>query len=218
MDQSTLFRFLNIRPWPGASDIFEKFLRLRWRIHHYKQNWFVKQLEIVIQSQRSGTSRPVHLRREASVLPGSGKVLQSSRVEQHRSGENLQHSIDLRQSEIYQNLLKPSPLLPVMQDVDALLSELNYIQFTLFLSEVSYVDFLDRVHVSEVKLREKGLWEVPHPWLNLLVPRSRIHEFASEVFGNIMKDTSNGPVLIYPVNKTRYLSILKQINHNINRW
>ncbi|XP_057784190.1 cytokinin dehydrogenase 9 [Salvia miltiorrhiza] len=94
----------------------------------------------------------------------------------------------------------------INQDVDTLLSELNYIRSTLFLSEVSYVDFLDRVHVSEVKLREKGLWEVPHPWLNLLVPRSRIHEFAREVFGSIVKDTSNGPVLIYPVNKARWKS------------
>ncbi|KAK4485473.1 hypothetical protein RD792_008115 [Penstemon davidsonii] len=90
------------------------------------------------------------------------------------------------------------------QEIDTLLSELSYIKSTLFQSEVSYVDFLDRVHVSEIKLREKGLWEVPHPWLNLLVPSSRIHEFAHEVFGNILKDTSNGPVLIYPVNKSRW--------------
>ncbi|KAL7134193.1 hypothetical protein ABFS83_11G010400 [Erythranthe nasuta] len=90
------------------------------------------------------------------------------------------------------------------QDVDKLLSKLNYLRSTLFLSEVSYIDFLDRVHVSEMKLREKGLWEVPHPWLNLLVPRSSIHEFAQQAFGNIVKDTSNGPVLIYPVNKSRW--------------
>ncbi|KAK4412911.1 Cytokinin dehydrogenase 1 [Sesamum alatum] len=90
------------------------------------------------------------------------------------------------------------------QETDSLLSGLNYIRSTLFQSEVSYVDFLDRVHVSEIKLREKGLWEVPHPWLNLLIPRSSIHEFAQEVFGNILKDTSNGPVLIYPVNKSRW--------------
>ncbi|KAL2464636.1 Cytokinin dehydrogenase 1 [Forsythia ovata] len=92
----------------------------------------------------------------------------------------------------------------INQNIDTLLSELNYIQSTLFLSEVSYVDFLDRVHVSEIKLREKGLWEVPHPWINLLIPRSRIHEFAQEVFGNILADTSNGPVLIYPVNKSSW--------------
>jgi cytokinin dehydrogenase len=74
---------------------------------------------------------------------------------------------------------------------------------TLFLTEVSYLEFLVRVHVSEVKLRSKGLWEVPHPWLNLLIPKSKINDFADEVFGNILTDTSNGPILIYPVNKSK---------------
>ncbi|XP_073062375.1 cytokinin dehydrogenase 9-like [Primulina eburnea] len=90
------------------------------------------------------------------------------------------------------------------KDIDTLLSGLSNIPSTLFLSEVSYVDFLDRVHVSEIKLQEKGLWEIPHPWLNLLIPRSKIHIFAQEVFGNIINDTSNGPVLIYPIDKSRW--------------
>ncbi|KAL2320714.1 hypothetical protein Fmac_029683 [Flemingia macrophylla] len=90
------------------------------------------------------------------------------------------------------------------QSVDHLLSKLSYVPSTLFLSEVSYVEFLDRVHVSEKELRAKGLWEVPHPWLNLLIPSSEIHHFAEQVFGNILKDTSNGPIIIYPVNQTRW--------------
>ncbi|KAK4281915.1 hypothetical protein QN277_013359 [Acacia crassicarpa] len=90
------------------------------------------------------------------------------------------------------------------QEVERLLSELSYIPSTLFQSEVSYVDFLDRVHVSEMKLRAKGSWEVPHPWLNLLIPRSRIHEFVHEVFEKILVDTSNGPILVYPVNQSRW--------------
>ncbi|KAK9069243.1 hypothetical protein SSX86_013359 [Deinandra increscens subsp. villosa] len=90
------------------------------------------------------------------------------------------------------------------QKVENLLSKLNYNESTLFISEVSYVEFLDRVHVSEMKLQEKGLWDVPHPWLNLLVPKSKIHKFADEVFGKILTDTSNGPILIYPVDKSRW--------------
>ncbi|EEF49621.1 Cytokinin dehydrogenase, putative [Ricinus communis] len=90
------------------------------------------------------------------------------------------------------------------EEIMNLLSQLRYIPSTLFLSEVPYIEFLDRVHVSEVKLRSKGLWEVPHPWLNLLVPKSKIHNFAEEVFGNILTDTSNGPILIYPVNKSKW--------------
>ncbi|XP_074353837.1 cytokinin dehydrogenase 1 [Apium graveolens] len=92
----------------------------------------------------------------------------------------------------------------IEQKIDSLLLELNYIQSTLFLSEVSYLEFLDRVHVSEKKLRQMGLWEVPHPWLNLLIPKSKIHDFSQEVFGKILVDTSNGPVLIYPINKSRW--------------
>ncbi|OAY43256.1 hypothetical protein MANES_08G054700v8 [Manihot esculenta] len=90
------------------------------------------------------------------------------------------------------------------QKTEDLLSELSYIPSTLFTSEVSYVEFLDRVHVSEIKLRAKGLWEVPHPWMNLLIPKSKISEFAHEVFGNILSERSNGPVLIYPVNKSKW--------------
>lgn len=90
------------------------------------------------------------------------------------------------------------------QRIEYVLSKLNYIRHTLFLSEVSYVDFLNRVHISEIKLREKGLWDIPHPWLNLLVPKSKIHGFAKEVFGHILTNTSNGPILIYPVNHSRW--------------
>ncbi|XP_031284840.1 cytokinin dehydrogenase 6 [Pistacia vera] len=92
----------------------------------------------------------------------------------------------------------------VNQEVENSLSLLNYIPSTLFISEVSYVQFLDRVHVSEIKLRSKGLWEVPHPWLNLLIPKSKIHDFAEGVFGNIITETSNGPILIYPLNKSKW--------------
>lgn len=96
--------------------------------------------------------------------------------------------------------------------MESLLSKLDYIPSTVFLSDVSYVEFLDRVHVSEINLRAKGLWEVPHPWLNLLIPKSRIHDFGKEVFGKILTDTSNGPILIYPVNKSRYyFHLLKSI-------
>ncbi|CAO1947202.1 unnamed protein product [Urochloa humidicola] len=90
------------------------------------------------------------------------------------------------------------------QEVAALLSKLRYIRPTLFHTDVTYLEFLDRVHTSEVMLRAQGLWEVPHPWLNLLIPRSSIHRFAKEVFGKILKDSNNGPILLYPVNKSKW--------------
>lgn len=99
--------------------------------------------------------------------------------------------------------LELNTYISVFQEVKESLSELSYISSTLFSSEVTYEEFLDRVHASEIKLRSKGQWEVPHPWLNLLVPRSTVSDFARGVFGNILTDTSNGPVIIYPVNKSK---------------
>lgn len=102
----------------------------------------------------------------------------------------------------------------VNQEMETLLRELTYISSTLFLSEVSLIEFLDRLHVSKLKLQEKGLWEVPHPWLkNLLIPRSKIKEFASEVPGNMLTDNSNGPILINPINKIQVIQYMR--NHMI---
>ncbi|GMJ09468.1 cytokinin oxidase/dehydrogenase 6, CYTOKININ OXIDASE 6 [Hibiscus trionum] len=98
----------------------------------------------------------------------------------------------------------PEEIAVVNEEVTSSLSQLNHIPSTLFQSEVPYIEFLDRVHISEIKLRSEGLWEVPHPWLNLLIPRSKIHSFAQQVFGNILTNTSNGPILIYPVNKSKW--------------
>ncbi|KAF8705694.1 hypothetical protein HU200_030889 [Digitaria exilis] len=88
-------------------------------------------------------------------------------------------------------------------DVDkVLLRELRYTRGLAFVQDVSYVEFLDRVHAGELKLRAAGLWHVPHPWLNLFIPRSRILDFAAGVFhGVLLRRHHGGPVLIYPMNR-----------------
>lgn len=93
---------------------------------------------------------------------------------------------------------------PVDEAVTSLLSSLHFISGSVFTTDVLYVDFLDRVHTSELKLRSKGLWEVPHPWLNLLVPGSKIHEFNARVFKDILRNTSNGPILVYPMKRNTW--------------
>uniref|UniRef100_J3L4L0 cytokinin dehydrogenase n=1 Tax=Oryza brachyantha TaxID=4533 RepID=J3L4L0_ORYBR len=93
----------------------------------------------------------------------------------------------------------------VDQDVEALLGELNFIPGTVFTTDLPYVDFLDRVHKAELKLRDKGMWEVPHPWLNLFVPASRIADFDHGVFRGVLGSrTAGGPILIYPMNKHKW--------------
>lgn len=81
------------------------------------------------------------------------------------------------------------------------MEKLDFIETSVFTTDVTYVDFLDRVHKGELKLRSKGLWEVPHPWLNLFVPKSRISDFDKGVFKGILGNASTtGPILIYPMN------------------
>ncbi|KAL3592905.1 hypothetical protein D5086_011545 [Populus alba] len=91
------------------------------------------------------------------------------------------------------------------QEVEALMKNLNFIPSTVFTTDLPYIDFLDRVHRAELKLRAKGLWEVPHPWLNLFVPRSRIADLDRGVFKGILgNNKTSGPILIYPMNKNKW--------------
>ncbi|XP_047326884.1 cytokinin dehydrogenase 5-like [Impatiens glandulifera] len=92
----------------------------------------------------------------------------------------------------------------VDQEVDELMKKLNFIPDTIFTMELDYIDFLDRVHKSELKLRSMGLWDVPHPWLNIFVPKSKIGDFDNGVFKGILGNNSNGPILIYPMNKDKW--------------
>ncbi|KAF1002738.1 hypothetical protein AG4045_030791 [Apium graveolens] len=94
------------------------------------------------------------------------------------------------------------------QEINALLKRLNYIPATTFTTDLSYVDFLDRVHKAELKLQSQGLWDVPHPWLNLFVPKSRIEEFDKGVFSGILGSNSKGPILIYPMNKNKLVPVM----------
>jgi cytokinin dehydrogenase len=101
-----------------------------------------------------------------------------------------------------------------MQSVEAMVRELRYARGFAFMQDVSYVQFLDRVSAGERKLRGEGLWDVPHPWLNLFVPRSRILDFAAGVFHGILlrRDdggagkggSGGGPVLVYPMNRDKW--------------
>lgn len=89
------------------------------------------------------------------------------------------------------------------QEIEALLKKLDFIPTSVFTTDLPYVDFLDRVHKAELKLRSKGLWDVPHPWLNLFIPKSKISDFNNGVFKGILGNKTNGPILIYPMNKDK---------------
>ncbi|KAF0915966.1 hypothetical protein E2562_000601 [Oryza meyeriana var. granulata] len=99
---------------------------------------------------------------------------------------------------------------PSAADVDkrmeVMLQELQYQHGFAFSQDVTYAEFLDRVHDGELRLRAVGRWDVPHPWLNLFLPRSRVLDFASNVFHSILhRSTAMGPILIYPINHNKYI-------------
>ena len=94
-----------------------------------------------------------------------------------------------------------------MQRLEVVLRELGYARGFELVQDVSYAGFLDRVRDGELRLRAAGLWDVPHPWLNLFLPRSRVLDFAVGVFHGILRRSGNagamGPVLIYPMNRNK---------------
>jgi cytokinin dehydrogenase len=102
----------------------------------------------------------------------------------------------------------------VGQEINSLLDVLSFIPSSLFTKDIPYVDFLDRVHTEELKLRSRGLWEVPHPWLNLLIPKSKIAEFDAAVFKDMLRNPRDGPILIYPMNRNKWDSRMSAVTPN----
>ncbi|KAF8406882.1 hypothetical protein HHK36_006003 [Tetracentron sinense] len=94
----------------------------------------------------------------------------------------------------------------VSEELHLLLQGLSFIPGFIFAKDVSYIDFLNRVRSGELKLQSQGLWDVPHPWLNLFVPRSQILDFDSGVFKGIIlkQNKTTGPILVYPLNRNKW--------------
>ncbi|KAM1587280.1 hypothetical protein ACFX1X_026797 [Malus domestica] len=90
--------------------------------------------------------------------------------------------------------------------VEKTIKGLSFVPEFLFEQDVSYIDFLDRVHTEEENLRSLGLWEIAHPWLNIFVPKSRISDIDSGVFRNILlkQNVPTAVSLIYPMNRKRW--------------
>nr|ADB45878.1 cytokinin oxidase/dehydrogenase [Bambusa oldhamii] len=93
----------------------------------------------------------------------------------------------------------------VDQELRSVIDELRFEKGFAFVRDASYVEFLDRVYGAEVALEKVGQWRVPHPWLNMFVPRSRIADFDRGVFRGILQGTDiAGPLIVYPVNKSKW--------------
>lgn len=87
--------------------------------------------------------------------------------------------------------------------VEELSRQMGHLPSQVYTVEVSYYDFLNRVRMEEMSLRSVGLWEVPHPWLNMFVPRSGINEFVDLLLESISAEEFEGPALIYPLQRDK---------------
>lgn len=83
--------------------------------------------------------------------------------------------------------------------------ELSYMRPHIYSVEVSYFDFLNRVRMEEESLRSRGLWDVPHPWLNMFVPKHGIREFKDLLMDTVSAEDFEGPILVYPLLTDKYL-------------
>ncbi|GKD59540.1 cytokinin dehydrogenase 3-like protein [Tanacetum coccineum] len=92
------------------------------------------------------------------------------------------------------------------QDLDEMFKGLSFKEEFIYKKDASFVDFLNRVRIEELKLQSKGVWDVCHPWLNLFVSKSRLWEFNQRVFIDILQkeNKSSGPFLIYPMNRKKW--------------
>lgn len=90
-----------------------------------------------------------------------------------------------------------------MQTVSRLLQGLRFISNLKFQVDMGYMDFLLRVKRAEEQAKANGIWDSPHPWLNMLVSKSDIVEFDRVVFKEILKDGIGGPMLVYPLRRSK---------------
>lgn len=86
-----------------------------------------------------------------------------------------------------------------------LVQGLNYLGGFMYKKDVTFVEFLNRVRKGQIELELKGMWDVPHPWLNLFVPKSNIMQFNAAVFEDIIlrQNKPTGTILVYPTTRER---------------
>ncbi|CBI20721.3 unnamed protein product, partial [Vitis vinifera] len=88
--------------------------------------------------------------------------------------------------------------------VSRMLGRLGFIEGLEFHVDVGYMEFLLRVKRVEEDARANGIWDAPHPWLNLLVSKRDIADFDRTVFKKILRDGVGGPMLVYPLLRSKW--------------
>lgn len=67
-----------------------------------------------------------------------------------------------------------------------------------FALDLPYLAYIDRLAPLEPRLSELGLWQLPHPMLDLILPGSQAHAFLTGMLASLDPAEVAGPVLVYP--------------------
>lgn len=67
-----------------------------------------------------------------------------------------------------------------------------------FVAELPYLAYIDRLGPAEEIMRQIGLWQLPHPMLDLLLPGASVSTFLDLMLATVAPGEVAGPVLIYP--------------------
>lgn len=120
----------------------------------------------------------------SSITRSANPVLYCLEVALHYSKENCSATVDTT--------------------VHKLLGRLRFMDDTQFQVDLTYMDFLLRVKEAEKHAKANGIWDAPHPWLNLFVSKTSIADFNRCVFNKILKDGIGGPMLVYPILRNKW--------------
>ncbi|MEO7331462.1 MAG: FAD-binding protein [Minicystis sp.] len=86
----------------------------------------------------------------------------------------------------------------------ALLANLHALPGTSVATDSSYFDFANRLAPTLAFLESIGALALPHPWMDLFVPGSVVVPYVESVLAQLTPaDTGNGPILIYPFNRSK---------------
>ncbi|KAL2235982.1 UNVERIFIED_CONTAM: Cytokinin dehydrogenase 7 [Sesamum indicum] len=118
------------------------------------------------------------------MTPNAGPVLYCLEVALHYKNEDGPSAIDER--------------------VERLVGGLKFLEGLRLEVDVGYIDFLVRVKRAEEGAKASGIWDAPHPWLNLFVSQKNIADFDRLIFKSILKHGIGGPILIYPLLRSKW--------------
>ena len=69
--------------------------------------------------------------------------------------------------------------------------------------EFSYFDWQNRLAIAVSELQENGVWEYPHPWLNLFLPASQVKSYVTPILQTLTALEVKDPILLYPLRRSK---------------